>query len=300
FSFYTSQPGLIPAGIQSDRVFPFFIVNQLPVGVTGLLIASIFAAGMSTISTSLNSSATVILTDYFKKSLKSEGADKKSMKILYTSTFLFGLVSMGIAIAMMNVQSVLDAWWKLASIFSGGMLGQIDSHLYLMPGDQNKYGLFLSLADVDGREATIGMAGVEGIFAITETTRIEARGGIGYARPGSIDFIAASLGVDHDLGPRDTLFATLSVSEFDEVSLRGQGYDAEIGWRHALASHPVELTAAVGVSGMSGRDDLPSETRVSLGLTWRFGAEPGRSRTTATQAFRPVRPFDPLLLTGSF
>ncbi len=123
FSFYTSQPGLIPAGIQSDRVFPFFIVNQLPVGVTGLLIASIFAAGMSTISTSLNSSATVILTDYFKKSLKSEGADKKSMKILYTSTFLFGLVSMGIAIAMINVQSVLDAWWKLASIFSGGMLG---------------------------------------------------------------------------------------------------------------------------------------------------------------------------------
>ncbi len=184
--------------------------------------------------------------------------------------------------------------------FSGGMLGQIDSHLYLMPGDRNKYGLFLSLADVDGREATIGMAGVEGIFAITETTRIGARGGIGYARPGSIDFIAASLGVDHDLGPRDTLFATLSVSEFDEVSLRGQGYDAEIGWRHALASHPVELTAAVGVSGMSGRDDLPSETRVSLGLTWRFGAEPGRSRTTATQAFRPVRPFDPLLLTGSF
>lgn len=123
YAFYTSQPGLIPAGIQSDRVFPFFIVNQLPAGITGLLIASIFAAGMSTISTSLNSSATVILTDYFKKSLKSEGADKKSMKILYASTFLFGLVSMGIAIAMINVQSVLDAWWKLASIFSGGMLG---------------------------------------------------------------------------------------------------------------------------------------------------------------------------------
>jgi len=123
FSFYTSQPGLIPAGIQSDRVFPFFIVNQLPAGVTGLLIASIFAAGMSTISTSLNSSATVIHTDYFKKSKKGEGGEKRSMKILYTSTFLFGLVSMGIAIAMINVQSVLDAWWKLASIFSGGMLG---------------------------------------------------------------------------------------------------------------------------------------------------------------------------------
>ncbi len=123
FSYYSAHPGTIAADIQADRVFPHFIVNQLPVGVTGLLIASIFAAGMSTISTSLNSSATVILTDYFKKSLNHEGVEKKSMKILYISTLLFSLISIGIAIAMINVQSALDAWWKLASIFSGGMLG---------------------------------------------------------------------------------------------------------------------------------------------------------------------------------
>jgi SSS family solute:Na+ symporter len=150
FSFYTSQPGLIPAGMQPDRVFPHFIVNQLPVGVTGLLIASIFAAGMSTISTSLNSSATVILTDYFKKSLKGDGAEKKSMKILYTSTFLFSIVSIGIAIAMINVQSALEAWWKLASIFSGGMLG-----LFLL-------GFFVPR--VKSRAAVIGM--VVGVLVI--------------------------------------------------------------------------------------------------------------------------------------
>ncbi len=150
FSFYTSQPDLIPAGMQSDRVFPHFIVNQLPVGVTGLLIASIFAAGMSTISTSLNSSATVILTDYFKKSLKGDGAEKKSMKILYTSTFLFSIVSIGIAIAMINVQSALEAWWKLASIFSGGMLG-----LFLL-------GFFVPR--VKSRAAVIGM--VVGVLVI--------------------------------------------------------------------------------------------------------------------------------------
>lgn len=123
FSFYTAHPEALPAGVEGDKVFPYFIVNQLPPGITGLLIASIFAAGMSTISTSLNSSATVILTDYFKKSLKGEGAEKRSMKILYTSTFIFSILAIGIAIAMINVQSALDAWWKLASIFSGGMLG---------------------------------------------------------------------------------------------------------------------------------------------------------------------------------
>ena len=123
FSYYTAKPGILPVGMQPDRVFPFYIIQNLPTGLTGLLIASIFAAGMSTISTSVNSSATVILNDYFKKSLKESGAEKTSMKILYTSTFLFSIISIMIAIAMINVQSALETWWKLASIFSGGMLG---------------------------------------------------------------------------------------------------------------------------------------------------------------------------------
>lgn len=123
FSYYSVNPGIIPEGIQTDRVFPFYIVNNLPVGLTGLLIASIFAAGMSTISTSVNSSATVILNDYFKKSLKESNSEKRSMKILYSSSFIFSVIGILIAIAMINVQSALDTWWKLASIFSGGMLG---------------------------------------------------------------------------------------------------------------------------------------------------------------------------------
>lgn len=123
FCYYSVHPGLLPAGIQSDRVFPFYILNNLPAGLTGLLIASVFAAGMSTISTSVNSSATVILNDYFKKSTASENKERVSMKILYISSFLFSVFSILIAIAMINVQSALDTWWKLASIFSGGMLG---------------------------------------------------------------------------------------------------------------------------------------------------------------------------------
>ncbi|MGE5420177.1 MAG: sodium:solute symporter [Chloroflexota bacterium] len=123
FSYYTANPGILPEGVQSDRVFPFFIMNNMPAGLTGLLIASVFAAGMSTISTSVNSSATVILNDYFKKSLKPGNEEKASLRILYLSSVIFSAVSIIIAIAMINVQSALDAWWKLASIFSGGMLG---------------------------------------------------------------------------------------------------------------------------------------------------------------------------------
>lgn len=123
FSFYKANPGLLPVGVDGDEVFPWFIVNQLPVGLTGLLISSIFAAGMSTISTSLNSSATVILVDFFKLPPGGQETERKSMLVLYLSSFIFSVIAIIIAVAMINVQSALDAWWKLASIFSGGMLG---------------------------------------------------------------------------------------------------------------------------------------------------------------------------------
>lgn len=123
FSFYKVNHGLLPADVDGDKVFPWFIVNQLPVGLTGLLIASIFAAGMSTVSTSLNSSATVILTDFFKFPPEHPETERKSMLVLYLSSFIFSVLAIFIAVAMINVQSALDAWWKLASIFSGGMLG---------------------------------------------------------------------------------------------------------------------------------------------------------------------------------
>jgi SSS family solute:Na+ symporter len=113
----------LPEGIQPDRVFPFYIMKNLPAGICGLLVASVFAAGMSTISTSVNSSATVILNDYFRKSVTKKSSERSRMKILYISTAIFSALGILIAIAMINVQSVLDAWWKLASVFSGGMLG---------------------------------------------------------------------------------------------------------------------------------------------------------------------------------
>lgn len=121
FAYYTTTPGLLPEGIPNDAVFPYFIVHGLPTGVTGLLIAAICAAGMSTVSTSINSSATIILTDFFQH--KKEKNEKQRMLILYMVSLLLGVLGIGLGIAMMSVQSTLEAWWSLAGIFSGGMLG---------------------------------------------------------------------------------------------------------------------------------------------------------------------------------
>ena len=124
YSYYTAHPHLLPADIAAkpDYVFPFFIVNGLPVGLRGLLIASIFAAGMSTVSTSVTSAATIILTDYYKPLVKN-ASERRQVYVLRLSSVLVGIIGIFVAIAMLSVESIIDAWWKLSSIFSGGMLG---------------------------------------------------------------------------------------------------------------------------------------------------------------------------------
>ena len=123
YTFYKVQPDLLPAGTDGDFVFPYFIVHQLPAGLTGLLIASIFAAGMSTIATSITSSATVLLTDYYQRFFKKSATDSQSVRMIYISNAAIGIIGIFVAIAFLQVESALDAWWALSSIFSGGMLG---------------------------------------------------------------------------------------------------------------------------------------------------------------------------------
>ncbi|MBR1447738.1 MAG: sodium:solute symporter [Prevotella sp.] len=123
YTYYKAYPGLLPEDMtKGDYVFPYFIVHQLPVGITGLLIASIFAAGMSTVSTSITSAATVILTDYWKPLAKHSSEDGHII-VLRLSSIIVGLLGIVISLALVSVDGVLDAWWKLSSIFSGGMLG---------------------------------------------------------------------------------------------------------------------------------------------------------------------------------
>lgn len=123
YAYYQVHPTLLPAGgIKPDYVFPYFIANQLPVGLTGLLIASIFAAGMSTVATSVTSSSTILLTDYYKR-IRRHTSNREELMVLKCGSLLVGVLGIIVALALVNVDSILDAWWKLSSIFSGGMLG---------------------------------------------------------------------------------------------------------------------------------------------------------------------------------
>lgn len=124
FSFYTAQPGLLPDSIaKGDQVFPHFIATQLPVGITGLLVAAVLAAAMSSVDSSLNGSATLTWCDLVKRFSRKEQDEASGMKVLHGATIFYGILGTSAALAMIQVESALDAWWKISSIFSGGILG---------------------------------------------------------------------------------------------------------------------------------------------------------------------------------
>jgi len=106
-----------------DNVLPHFIRNRLPMGLAGLLVAALFAAAMSSIDTSLNSSATVLMSDIYKRYINPGASDRASMRFLYAATFVLGAVGTGSALAMIGASSVLDIWWKISGILSGALLG---------------------------------------------------------------------------------------------------------------------------------------------------------------------------------
>ena len=107
-----------------DRVFPHFIAKYLPPGLTGLLVAAVFAAAMSTVSTSLNSSATLVMTDYYRRFIRPDATERQCMLTLYLSTIVWGILGIGMALILVRLtESALDIWWTLSGIFGGGMCG---------------------------------------------------------------------------------------------------------------------------------------------------------------------------------
>ena len=117
---------------KADQVFPFFIVHELPVGLVGLVIAGVLAAGMSTLDSSLNSSATVFTIDFYKRLLNTTADDDVQLKMIRLATGIIGVVATLASLLMIEAKTALDVWWKMSAIFGGGMLGLFLSAI-LMP-----------------------------------------------------------------------------------------------------------------------------------------------------------------------
>ena len=124
FSYYGADAHSLNEAItKGDEVFPFFIATELPTGIKGLIIAAIMAASMSTVDSALNSSATVLYIDFYKKYIAPDASEKNSLKFLRLSTIVWGILGIGSALLMIKAKSALDVWWQISGIFGGGILG---------------------------------------------------------------------------------------------------------------------------------------------------------------------------------
>jgi len=103
-----------------DEAFPRFIATQLPIGLGGLVVASIFAASLDS---NLTSMATLTLCDVYKRYFRTQAGERESMWVLRGSTVAWGVAGTAAALALIKVKNVLDAWWEIAGVCSGGMLG---------------------------------------------------------------------------------------------------------------------------------------------------------------------------------
>lgn len=129
-----------------DRVLPFFLKTQIPKGFLGLLVAALLSAAMSTMSSGMNSSATVFLKDVYLRHVQPQADPKKQIRILQLSTLGMGILGMGFGIGMIGVKSLLDIWWKLSGIFAAGMLGLFLIGFLLKNLKSNKVKLALGIS----------------------------------------------------------------------------------------------------------------------------------------------------------
>jgi SSS family transporter len=134
FAFYTpfNAPEYANAGVAGsnvaatfpftggDKVFPDFITKYMPSGLSGLVVAAIFAAALSS---SLNSIAATFVNDLYKP-FKPAKDDRHFLRVSHWLTLIFGIVQIVVALAVMSQnRSALDQALSIASLFNGPVLG---------------------------------------------------------------------------------------------------------------------------------------------------------------------------------
>ncbi len=124
YAFYQTHPDRMNPLLTIDATFPLFIAAELPMGIRGLIIAGILAAAMATLSSIMNSVATLASVDFYERRVK-QPDPKVSVRFAETMTILTGFLGMGVAILLSryDIHSLFDISIELAGLLGGGFAG---------------------------------------------------------------------------------------------------------------------------------------------------------------------------------
>ena len=121
FVFYRLYPSAVAFG-KTDRIYPTFIVTQMPHGISGLLIAAILAAAMSNLSAALNSLSSTSMVDFYLQ-LRPQSSEQRRVFLSRIATVAWGMVLFGLAILSRSGGKVVEMGLSIASVAYGALLG---------------------------------------------------------------------------------------------------------------------------------------------------------------------------------
>ncbi len=124
FVFYRQHPDRLDPTLQTDGIFPMFIVNELPAGLAGLMVAGIFAAAQSTLSSSLNSTATAWITDFHRR-FRPLASDESCLRLARALTAAVGIAGTcaALALATFDIRSLWETFLGIIGLFGGTISG---------------------------------------------------------------------------------------------------------------------------------------------------------------------------------
>jgi SSS family transporter len=129
FVFYKARPELLqPAAESNDIILPWFVATQLPAGLAGLVIAGLFAATMSSVDSSMNSVATSLVTDFYRK-VRPAASDAHRLAVARALTVAVGLLGTLSAVFVSNLDA--KSLWDLILMFAG-LLGSSLTGVFLL------------------------------------------------------------------------------------------------------------------------------------------------------------------------
>ncbi len=124
YAFYQSHPELLPTDLkQPDRIMPHFVVHELPHGVPGMLIAAIFAATMSTVSSGINALTTASMMDFYRRNMNGNPDPDRMLQLSRRLTAFYGVLAMAVAFLMPLMGTLVEATNKIMGLLGGPLLG---------------------------------------------------------------------------------------------------------------------------------------------------------------------------------
>lgn len=124
YVYYKNHPDLLNPSLPTDGILPSFIAHTAPSGLSGLIIAAIFAASMATIESHIHSVATIFTIDLYSKQAKGISSQQQ-LKIAKITTVISGVLATALAIVLLyfDVKSILDLFTELTGVFLGASAG---------------------------------------------------------------------------------------------------------------------------------------------------------------------------------